>query len=167
MLALSLMGGAAVAAFTSSATNTGNTFGAGSLTLQLNGGSNTAFFTISGAKPGDSSQQVITLANTGSLNSAHLFLTSIGHNSTSTPDLGSKLTLDLYDDANGNGSIDAGETLIKSAHITDNSWANTDLGVTLNAAGSHKVIAKLTFDADADNSFQSTNSTFSFNFQAN
>jgi spore coat-associated protein N len=168
--ALSLMGGSAFAAFTSSASNTGNTFGAGSITLTLNGQSgsgSTALFTLSNKVPGDSSLQSIVLANAGNVNSASTKVTAVTSNSTGGTNsvvLGDKLMLTLFDDANSNDAVDSGEELASYA-LTDSSWTNKDLGFGLNAGDSKPVKAKLVFDSSAGNDYQGASTTFSISFQ--
>lgn len=169
---LTLVSGVTFALFSSAASNNGNTFGAGTLTLKINGAggsSSTPVFNVSSAAPGDTSSQVIELSNAGTIAAASTKLTSIGLTPSPTPppNLGDKLTLDLYNDVNDNGSIDGGDTLINSAHLTDASWTNLSLGFALTASGHHKVIAKITFDSDADNTYQGTGASFNFNFLAN
>lgn len=164
-----MVSGSALAVFTSSASNNGNTFGAGNLVLNINGAAgatSSPVFTVGSIAPGYTTTQVITLSNTGSVAASSVVLTSIGH-SGSTPDLGDKLSLQIYDD-NGNGILDGGDVLRGSAHITDPAWSSINLGFGLAASGgSHQILAVVTFDSDADNSFQGTSSTFDLNFQAN
>ena len=171
--ALTMMAGATFAVFTSAASNNGNTFGAGTLVLNVNGSptSSTPLFTVSAAKPGDTSTQTITLTNTGSVAISSIKLTSIGHSSTSTPDLGTNLTLELFNDTDNNGTFTPGTDLpigpVGGAHITQNTWNNLDLGLTLPAlTGTHDIFARITFDQNSNDSFQGTNSSFNFNFQA-
>lgn len=170
-LAFAVMGGAAYAAFTSVASNNGNTFGAGNLVLSIDGAANatsTPKFTVANAFPGQVVDQPITLSNTGTVVSTTTVLSSVGHSSSSTPDLGNKLTLQIWDDVDGSGGINAGDVQKGSAHITDGAWSNIPLGFGLAASGgSHKVVARIIFDTDAGNTFQSSNSTFSLNFQTN
>lgn len=169
--AFAVMGGAAYAAFSSVASNNGNTFGAGNLVLRIDGSAgdaSTPKFAVTNAFPGQVVDQPITLSNTGTVPSTTTVLSSIGHSTTSTPDLGDKLTLEIWDDVNGDGAIDGGDVQKGSAHITDGAWSNISLGFGLAASGgTHKIVARVTFDADAGNTFQSSNSTFSLNFQTN
>ncbi len=167
--ALALVGGGAFALFSSSATNVGNTFGAGNMSLVLSslaGPNSTPFFTFTGVAPGDVKTQVITLTNNGSIPSTSTKLVNIGH-SGSVPDLGDKLTLELWDDANGNSAIDGGDTLRGIAHITNPIWSNIDMGFGLAASGSHKVIARVTFDSSSDDTYQGKSSSFDLAFQTN
>lgn len=167
---LALVGGATFAAFSSSATNPGNTFGAGTLVLNINGApgsSSSPKFTIANAYPGQVETQVIVLSNSGTVPSSTTKLTSIAHSTSTSPDLGDKLTLELWDDVNGDDNIDGGDVMRGSAHITDPAWSNIDLGFGLTAGGSHQLIARVTFDAGANDTYQGSNSTFDFNFQAN
>lgn len=163
--------GSALAAFTSSATNSGNTFGAGSLTLSVapNGGStSTPAFIVTDIAPGQSREQALILTNSGSIAATSVMLKNIEHTG-STPDLGDKLTLNLYDDNGTTPNVfDVGDTLKGSAHITDAAWTNIPLGFGLTAlTGTHTVIAVVTFDADSDDTYQGKTSAFNLVFQAN
>lgn len=168
---LALMGGATFAAFTSAASNNGNTFGTGSMVLKINGAAGSAstpVFSIAAAVPGDSSTQKLTLTNTGSVPQTTVQVTGITV-SGANPELAAKLTLQLFDDVNDNGVLDIGETVYKSAHLDDASWTNFVLsGVSLPATtGVSHVGTKLTFDSNADGSFQSKSLSFNIGFQGN
>ena len=167
--ALALMGGATLATFSSAASSTGNTFAAGNMVLKLNGfggSTSTPVFTVAAAKPGDISVAVIELTNTGSVAAGAASLEGITLSSPSTPDLAGQLTLNLYNDVNDNGALDDGiDTLIHSA-LLNADWSDTLLGFGLAAStGHHKVIAKLTFNSGADNTYQGTHATFALNFR--
>gem|GEM_PF-3241969 len=165
---LTLMAGATFAAFTSSSSNTGNTFGSGTLTLTVTpqgGTTSTPAFTVTNIAPGDFQTKSITLANTGTVNATLTKLVSVGHSTSSSPDLGDKLTLQIYDDVNGNGAIDGGDVLKGTGHVNDGSLTNIDLGFGITAGGSHKIVAKVTFDSDATDTYQGKNSSFDLNFQ--
>lgn len=167
-----LVAGVSYALFSSQASNTGNTFGAGTLTLNVIPGLTPTpgpAFTVSGAKPGDSFTQVLNLTNTGSINATSVKLLSIGLTPSPTPppNLGSQLNLELWNDVNDNGVKDGGDTQIGlTKPLTDAQWTNLSLGFGILAAGHHKVIAILTFDSTADNTYQGLSASFDFNFQA-
>lgn len=167
MMAFTMLTGATFAAFSSTASNTGNIFASGTMTLEVNpfgGTTSTPTFNISNVKPGDSNEKVIILKNTGLVPSTTTILTSINHTGSS-PDLGDKLTLEIWDDVDGSGTINPGDVLKGTAHITAVSWSNIDLGFGLAASGgTHQIIAKVTMD-DADNTYQGTNSHFDLNFK--
>ncbi|MCL5438793.1 MAG: CalY family protein [Patescibacteria group bacterium] len=165
---LTLMSGAAYAAFSSTASNNGNTFGAGSISLTINGSSGSGsspVFNVPGAAPGQIFTQPIILANAGSDASNKTKLVNINHGTGTSPDLGNKLTLQIYDDVDGNGILDGSDPLRGSAHVTDGAWSNIDLGFGLSAGGAHRIFAVITFDSDADNTYQGANSNFNLNFE--
>lgn len=168
LTALSLTAGATLAAFTSVASSNGNTFGAGNLTLTVTpsgGVASSPAFTISNATPGQSFEKVITLSNSGSIAASSVLLKDIN---IGVPDLAPKLNLDIYNDVNGNGIIDGGDTLQGSAVINSGAWVNIPLGFGLAAlGGSHQIIAKVTLDLATDDSFQGLTTSFNLNFQAN
>jgi len=96
---------------------------------------------------------------------------------TGTPNLSTKLQLELWNDNDNDGKINdnngTADTLIKSELLSGN-WTSpvTNLNIALGKAGAgsapldhHKVIAKLTFN-DADNTFKGTGVGFSFSFRA-
>ena len=93
-------------------------------------------------------------------------MTNITH-SGSLPDLGDKLNLEIWNDVDGSGTINPGDTLQGNAVITSGAWSNIPLGFGLNASGTHQIVAKVTFDPSSGDSFQGTTSSFNLNFQAN
>lgn len=166
---LTLVGTGAYAAFSSTASNNGNTFGAGSLTLAINGfgGSGSpAKFTIANAGPGDVSPfQLFDLSNVGSVAVASVKLTSIDVTPTGPVNLGDKLTLDLYNDIDGDGIFSGPDTLIKSAHLTDGTWSSLPMGFGLTPSGTHGILARIIFDSDANDTYQGAGVSFNLNFQ--
>ena len=167
--ALALLGGATFANFSSAASNNGNTFGAGTLVLKINGQepTSTGVFTLAKQVPGDTATQVLDLSNTGSVNAGSTVLNGITVTPNATGDLGEVLTLDLYKDVNGDGAIDVGDTIIHSGHLTDAAWTNHLLGFGLASSANQKVLAKITFDSAAGDSYQGKSVSFDFTFTAN
>ena len=126
-LVSALVGGGIYAYFNDTETSTGNTFTAGTLDLNLDGGNtNVVKFTVDDVKPGDSSGGTWTVANVGNI-PGYLDLESIGVSEaigattepeladevppgTDTTQLGNYLMVHMFIDANNNGSWDAGET---------------------------------------------------------
>lgn len=161
----------AYAAFSSQASNTGNTFGTGTLNLVINPGASpfpSPIFTVADAKPGDVFDQEIVLANTGSIpaGSVQTTLPSLSGNS----ELASVLTIRYYDDSTGSvaGSFDAGDTILGTEHLDNAVWNGYTLpGISISAGGSKAIRALLTFDAGADSTYQGKSMTFSLGFQAN
>jgi len=169
--ALALMGGATFATFSSAAANTANTFGAGTLVLKINGAgdsTSTKVFTIADAKPTDVfGPQVLDLSNTGTVNVATTKLTSIAVTPSGSPNVGDKLNLELWRDLDNTGTITDGDVQIGTTQpLTNAQWTNLDLGITLAASGHMKVLAIITFDTSADNTYQGKSATFDFNFYA-
>jgi hypothetical protein len=166
--------GASKALFTGTASNNGNTFGAGTLVLTINGAPGTAstpVFTITNAAPGDTYNQILSLQNTGSIAASTLLLTSVVV-TDSKPDtsanLGNVLTTYIWEDTNENNMIDAGEpTWVNGVHLTSIP-ANLNLGALGVGAGSTRHFkVKLVFDTGAGNEYQGESISFNFNFQAN
>jgi len=177
---VALVGGVAVATFSSAASNNSNTFGTGTLVLNINGlpgSTSSAVFTTGNSgnkKPGESVTQGLDLHNSGSLDSANVFLTGIDVFPTPTPggtlgNLADKLTLTIWDDLDNNDVINAPEAEIHTAHLNAASWTNKDLlfGLTHNGTvgDTHHLKATLLFDSDAGDTFQGTSVSFDFNFQ--
>ena len=162
-----MVSGSALAAFTSSASNNGNTFGAGSLVLSINaalGASSTPVFTVTNAAPGDVSPiQTLTLKNEGSVAASTVTLTGItvGGNTT----LADNLILELAVDDNGNGLIDGGET-VGTFPLTNSFWTPRPLGFGLAGGASKSVLVRITFDIAAPDAVQGVSTSFNFNFQA-
>ncbi|MCJ7744605.1 MAG: CalY family protein, partial [Dehalococcoidales bacterium] len=120
-----LIGGGVYAYFSDTETSTGNTFTAGTLDLNLDGGNtNVVKFTVSNVKPGDSDNGTWTVRNVGSI-AGYLDLVScnvteaIGvttdpeladePTALDTTQLGNYLMVHIFVDANNNGSWDSGE----------------------------------------------------------
>lgn len=174
-----MMGAASFAAFTSANTNTGNTFGAGTLTLEINGSAptSTGVFTTSDAKPGDVvGPKILDLKNTGSVDASDIILTGITVNPTvptvtptpsPLPNLGDVLTLQLYnDDGTTPGVVDIGDHLLGQAHLTSAGWTSLDLHIPLAHGATVQLLAVITFDSGAGNVYQGTGVSFDMTFQA-
>ena len=128
LLMVGMVTGATTAYFSDTETSTGNTFAAGTLDLNLDGGNtNVVKFTVSNMKPGDSQTGTWRVSNVGSI-AGYLDLQNITQThsaGTSTepelavenPDLGtlgSLLNIDLFIDTDNDGVLDSGETTIYS-----------------------------------------------------
>jgi len=176
---LALMSGAAFAAFTAQATNTGNTFTAGTMTLLLNPTNNmsqtTPLFTVAGFMPGQSKAALITLKNNGSVDASHVVLHAINNN-PGTKDISPMLNLTLINDPSGDDTINNGNRVDPSGDdgviagptvITSTGWNDFDLGFALAQAASHQIVAVVTFDSSANDTFQGANTSFDLTFQAN
>lgn len=167
--AFAVMGGAAYAAFSSVASNNGNTFGAGDLVLKINGvggSASTPVFGIAGAVPGSVNSTKITLTNTGSVDAPVVSLAGIDI-SGATPTLAGQLNLKIFIDTNDNGALDGGETVVGDGNLNDPAWTNHVLsGVSLPHGGTAKLGGQITFSSDAGNEFQGANVAFNLNFKA-
>ncbi len=166
LASLALMAGATFASFTSNATNSGNTFAAGSLTFTVSPDGQTAstpIFNVSGALPGTTTPlQTIDLHNGGSVTASHVVIAGIAltDNNLSSGDLGGRLVLNIYQSD--------GSTLIHSAALNDTSWNNgsVDLG-SVTAGGTTQIKASISFPTDStDNLYQGASESFSITFQA-
>ncbi len=181
MSALTIMGGATFAAFTSEAQNEGNTFGSGELVLQINGaagnastpvfdvqaGTNTSIFFADAAAPGDSVEASWLLTNTGSTDAEPILLDQIDLGGDTV--LAGVLTLEIFrDDGDNSGELGGDDVLIHSAHLDSPTWNDLTLtGVALPASGGdQRIYARLTFDASADNTYQNKNLVFNVDFRA-
>lgn len=166
---LALMTGAAFAAFTSTATNNSNTFGAGTLVLNINnslGSTSNALFDLPSLIPGTSSPvQEMNLENTGTIPMSSVMITGlIVDNST----LASHLTLTLFNDHNGDGVQNTGDSTLASAVLTDPSWTNFTLpSLTIPANGEVHVGASVAFDNTTDNTLQGQTTHLNINLQGN
>ena len=170
---VAVVGGVAFANFSSSASNNGNTFGSGTLVLNINdqAPTSTKVFNLSNKVPGFAETQVLDLKNTGSVGAATTTLTGITVNPQAVGGLGDVLTLSLVTDTDNDGVVDVGEPVILSAHLTtagnSSAWTGLPLGFGLASGVSQKVLATLTFDSGADDTYQGKSVSFDFTFQAN
>ncbi len=169
-LAVTVVTGGAYALFSAQATNEGNTFGSGTLSLVINPNASpfpTPVFTVANAAPGDVFDQAIELKNTGTINASVVktLLPVLSGNS----ELASVLTIKYYDDVGSvPGAFDGTDVVLGSAHLDDAGWNGFTLpGISITSGGSRTIRALLTFDSTADNSYQTKSMTFSLGFQAN
>ncbi len=161
--ALAMISGVAFAYFSDTETSNSNTFAAGTLDLNLDGGnSNVVKFNINNIKPGDTQTGVWTVHNAGSI-PGYLDIHNITqtHNpGTSTepelavenPDvgtLGSLLNVTLFVDSNNNGVLDGGETTIYSGLLKDMA-ANYDQNISLAAGGTNYIGMQVNWPSSAD-----------------
>lgn len=166
---VAIVGGSAFALFSSAASNTGNTFGAGTLVLKINGSgpTSTGVFDVPSASPGQFFEQKLTLSNTGSIDASSVKVASIGVGGTN-PELAGVLTLKLFNDLDNSGTFNSGDVTLGEAHLNDAAWTNFTLpSANLGAGGTYLLGGRLTFDSTADDTFQGKSATFDLNFQAN
>ena len=181
-----LVGGGVFAYFSDTETSTGNTFTAGTLDLNLDGGNtNVVKFTVSDVKPGDSSGATWTVANVGTL-AGYLDLESISVSeaigtttdpeeadeptSSDTTQLGNYLLVHLFIDTDNDGSWDSGETDILGTAATpvaiNTIAASYALNLSLAASGGTNYIT-LTWSVatSTDNRIQGDSVTLNITFE--
>jgi predicted ribosomally synthesized peptide with SipW-like signal peptide len=166
-----LIGGATYAYFFSTATSTGNVFGAGTLTLLLDDNNDTtpaATITASFGNtlaPGDSTSGFISMHNSGSINIAKVKLGAT-ETVTSDPDLAGKLnitTATIGDNqaCDVNPHAVSGLTTLAALNGTTISVNNSDI-----AAGSTKYLCMtFTLDSGTGNTYQNKSITETFSFE--
>lgn len=181
-----LIGGGVFAYFSDTETSTGNTFTAGTLDLNLDGGNtNVVKFTVSDVKPGDSGGGTWTVANVGTL-AGYLDLESISVSeaigtttdpeeadeptSADTTQLGNYLLVHLFIDTNNSGSWDTGETDIfgtAAAPVAINTIAASyALNLSLAASGGTNYVTLTWSVATAtDNRIQGDSVTLNVTFE--
>lgn len=165
--ALSMMTGSAFALFTSSASNNGNVLGAGNLVLSINTQApiSTGVFNVSSIIPGQSVTQTLTLKNEGSVDASNIIVQGIDINGGT---LGPALNMELFLDNNNDGQVDVGDTPLGGpAALNSGAWTGYSTGLPLPAGQFKNVLVRITFDSNADNSFQGANVNFDINLQAN
>lgn len=174
LTAATMIGTATFAAFTSAASNEGNTFGAGTLTLTIDGqagSASTPVFGVTNAFPGMTPVvQSLLLANTGTTTATSVVLTGIDTldgNIITPPNLANKLTLELFVD-DGDNSFEPGtdDTQVGTTQVLSNAqWTGLNLGFGLGSA--KRVYLQISFPTGVDdNDYQGESLTFDFNFQA-
>lgn len=143
-----LIGGAAFAAFTATATNTGNVFSTGTLNLTTNLSS--GFITMGNMKPGDTVNATLNVTNPGTLNETY----NITGNVTGGTPLIDDLKLQVLNGATpmyGPGTING---LSPSAG---------QFGLTANTTSTLTFIVALPTGTPNDAQGQTANATFTFN----
>lgn len=169
-----LIGGGIYAYFSDAETSTGNTFTAGTLDLNLDGGNtNVVKFNVSDVSPGSNGGGTWTVTNVGTIN-GYLDLETVGITESAgtttdpelaneptgldTPQLGTYLMAHMFIDANNNGNWDAGETDIlgtNAAPVAINTIAGSyGLDLSLIASGTNYVTLRWSVPVTADNRIQ-------------
>lgn len=152
-LGATLVGAGTFAIFTDSATNTNNTFSAG--TLDINVGAETAFTgTIANLAPGDSGVQTFNVTNDGSLELRY----DVAQALASGPG-----TLVL-----GDALKDLSFTIEYSADngVTWNSVIPGDNNIVMAPGDTHKYRVSYSLPLAADNAYQGKSSAFQLTFNA-
>ena len=169
-----LIGGGIYAYFSDAETSTGNTFIAGTLDLNLDGGNtNVVKFNVSGVSPGGSGGGTWIVTNVGTMD-GYLDLEAVGFTestgTTTDPELvdeptgldaaqlGSYLMAHMFIDANNDGDWDAGETDIfgtNAAPVAINTIAgNYSLDLALATSGTNYVTLRWSVPVTTDNRIQ-------------
>jgi spore coat-associated protein N len=179
-----LVGGGIYAYFNDLETSNGNTFTAGTLDLNLDGGNiNVVKFTVNDVKPGDSNGGTWTVTNVGNI-AGYLDLEgcsvteSIGSTTdpeladeggSDTAQLGNYLMVHIFVDANNNGSWDTGETDIlgtNAAPVAVNTMpASYDLNLSLAGGGTNYITLRWSVPAATDNRIQGDSVTLDIGFE--
>ena len=171
--ALSLMGGAAFAFFSSTSTSTGNVFASGTLILKLDdtdevtpAATITASLGGSNLAPGGTVSGFISMHNDGTIDIAEVNLGST-ETVTSSPDLATKLNIT-------SAKIDTNSTCTASPADVSGSLPATlaglnggtfDMSSSAIAAGATKYLCMtFTLDSGTDNTFQGKTITETFTF---
>ena len=169
-----LVGGGIYAYFSDTETSTGNTFIAGTLDLNLDGGNtNVVKFNVSNVSPGGSGGGTWAVTNVGTLG-GYLDLETVGFTESigtttdpelvneptglDTAQLGSCLMAHMFIDANNDGDWDAGETDIfgtNAAPVAINTIAgNYSLDLALAASGTNYITLRWAVPVTTDNRIQ-------------
>jgi spore coat-associated protein N len=180
-----LVGGGIYAYFSDIEASNGNTFTAGTLDLNLDGGNiNVVKFTVGDVKPGDSGGGTWTVTNVGNIDGyLDLESCSVSEDIGSTTDpeladeggsdtaqLGNYLMVHIFVDANNNGSWDTGETDILGTDTVpvqvNTIAASYDLNLSLVGSGGTNYITLLwSVPAATDNSIQGDSVTLNIGFE--
>ena len=168
---VALAGTGAYAAFSAQATNTGNTFGAGTLTLQINPGASPSpapVFSFTDIVPGQSKSGLFKLHNSGTVDAGSVQIATIDTTGSGTHIPG-HVTVSFFHDIDGNGVNDGIDTPIAgSGKLNDPSWTGYTLpGVAIAHGADYNLGTTLTLDLDTPNDAQGELAQFSITFKAN
>jgi predicted ribosomally synthesized peptide with SipW-like signal peptide len=171
--AMSLMGGAAFAFFSDSATSTGNVFASGTLDLLLDDNDEvtpaatvTASFGGNGLVPGATSSGFLSLHNNGTVNIAEVKLSGT-ETETSSPDLATVLNITSAKIGTESTCTTAPVDITGSfSTLAALNTAGFDLPSSAITAGSTKYLCMtFTMDATANNTFQGKTITETFTLE--
>ncbi|KRF35911.1 hypothetical protein ASG93_25885 [Paenibacillus sp. Soil787] len=151
-LGATLIAGGTSALFTASASNTNNSFTAGTVKITLDKADTVAkYFNISNIAPGDSGSSPVVVTNTGSLNLRYdIASTLTGGLAAAYPGDNHPLTVKIYSDAAMTQEIVPG----------DNNRVLAPNG------GTETLYVKWQLPLDAGNAYQSKNATYSIQVNA-
>lgn len=182
---LASIGGTA-AYFSDTETSIGNSFSAGTLDLNVDGGNtNVVKFSVTNMRPGNQPRSSYTLANVGTLN-GYLDIENVtfssdengcgepeteagdmtcGNPGATEGELANVVNLRLFADTNGDGSISTGENVFYNGKVKDLP-TNFELNQALNAGTDTKVVALLDWWSTADdNKAQNDSMTIDMTFE--
>lgn len=144
-LGATLIAGGSFAIFTSSAQNSGNTFAAGTLKVELDKAEGVNYFTnLDNLAPGDSQIQPVVVSNKGSLDLRYDLSLTVGGDLA----LGSNpIVIKAFSDAAGTSPLT----------VTDRELA---------VGGTETIYVKVSFPLEADNSYQGKAGTASIKVEA-
>jgi spore coat-associated protein N len=173
VLAASITAGA-MAVFTDQQTNPDNVFTTGTVILGIDPA--IAMFTVSNMAPGDVEYSGLEVTNNGSLELRYAMTTTA--DDTSTLDEQLDLTIDVVtdpgvdvtwytaDDVVGEANIYGPDGVLSSAFFGDPAQGGQAGDRTLASSASERLRFKATLPLDTDNSYQGTNCTVAFVFDA-
>jgi len=173
VLAASITAGA-MAVFTDQQTNPDNVFTTGTVILGIDPA--TAMFTVSNMAPGDVEYGGLEVTNDGTLELRYAMNTTA--DDTSTLDEQLDLTIDVVtdpgvdtiwytdDDVVGEANIYGPDGVLSSAFFGDPAQGDQAGDRTLASSASERLRFKATLPLDTDNSYQGTNCTVAFVFDA-
>ena len=185
VLVCALIGGGVYAYFSDTETSTGNTFTAGTLDLNLDGGNtNVVKFTVAAVAPGDSGNGTWTIDNVGTLDGyLDLESTSVTEDIGTTTDpelvdepthadttqLGDNLLAHMFIDTNGNSAWDSGETDIlgtNASPVAINTIAgNYPLNLSLASGNTTYITLVWSVPTSVDNRIQGDSVTLDLTFE--
>lgn len=179
-----LIGGGVYAYFSDTETSTGNTFTAGTMDLNLDGGNaNVVKFTVANVKPGDTGSGSYTVANVGTI-PGYLDLTPIAVTQSTgsstdpeladeaggvdTAQLGNYLMVHIFVDADHDGTWDAGEADIFGTSAAPAAVATIGTGLNSSVAladgGTVYIAVAWSVPASATNRIQGDGVTLDITF---
>jgi predicted ribosomally synthesized peptide with SipW-like signal peptide len=185
VLVCALIGGGIYAYFSDTETSTGNTFTAGTLDLNLDGGNtNVVKFAVGDIAPGSSGNGTWTVTNVGSID-GYLDLESVGITEgvgtstdpeladepthADTTQLGNYLMTHLFVDTNNNGTWDSEETDIFGTNASPAAITNIassyDLNLSLTHGSTNYITLAWSVPGATDNRIQGDNVTLSMTFE--
>ncbi len=181
IVAASMIVGATMAYFSDTETSTGNTFTAGTLDLQIDGGDvNVVKFNVNNMRPGNQPKASYVLSNIGSIN-GKLNITGVAvqnlENGITEPEaeagdvtdplgeLGDVVNIRLFIDYNGDGWISTGDNVFYNGKVSSMP-ASFNLDEPVAAGASLKIVALLDWwNTPDDNKAQGDTMIIDFTFE--